>query len=219
MYCNYEKCSDESLLLMYRFGISIARDVLTIRYFKDRKKHLRIVSPEFYDVLDDWTYNEVFFHSYLQAEGSFSLGKGRFFGYFRLILSREVMKAVGKELNEKRLLPTSSLDSYVDKNETCVLSDVISTSNNEDDPKVFLSYCETLDSLNKLPKKINRLGLNTAKDLVAGFSLVESAKKNMASISSAKMALYRFRKWARGVLLTRDGAPYDSGAFLDQYIS
>ncbi len=64
MYCNYENCSDESLLLMYRLGIVLARDVLTVRYFKNRKKYLYSIVPNLTDVLDDWTYNEVFFHSY-----------------------------------------------------------------------------------------------------------------------------------------------------------
>ena len=219
MYCNYENCSDESLLLMYRLGIVLARDVLTVRYFKNRKKYLYSVVPNLTDVLDDWTYNEVFFHSYLQAENSFELGNGRFYAYFKLILSREIMKAIGKQLNEKRLLPMTSLDSVIDENERCTLCDIVPSSSDDSDPKVFFSYCDTLDSLNKLPKKINKLGLNTAKDLVAGYSLEESAKRNKSSKNSAKMALYRFRKWAREIILTRTGEPVDSGLFLDPYMA
>lgn len=216
MVGDYTILNDESLLLLFRNGIVAARDVLTVRYFKDRKKHLKTVCPLYYDVLDDWDYNEIFFRCYLQAETTFAFGKGKFSSYFKIILSREVMKEVTKKLNEKRLLPTISFDSNIgEEGSLCTLHDIVSSNCEDDDPKVFFSYCDTLTNLNKLPKGVNKIGIEIAKDLYAGFSLEEAAKRKSISKSAAKMYVYRFRKWAKTIIYNNEGDYVDSASFLN----
>lgn len=216
MVGDYTILNDESLLLLFRNGIVAARDVLTVRYFKDRKKHLKTVCPLYYDVLDDWDYNEIFFRCYLQAETTFAFGKGKFSSYFKIILSREVMKEVTKKLNEKRLLPTISFDSNIgEEGSLCTLHDIVSSNCEDDDPKVFFSYCDTLTNLNKLPKGVNKIGIEIAKDLYAGFSLEEAAKRKSISKSAAKMYVYRFRKWAKTIIFNSEGDYVDSASFLN----
>ena len=99
---SYGDCRDEELLLLFRMGDPKARDELSVRYFRYRKSHLRRACPEYYDVLDDIAFNEVFFRCYLSAERSFQLGNGRFFAFFELILGREVRREAGREQSPRR---------------------------------------------------------------------------------------------------------------------
>lgn len=204
---SYGDCRDEELLLLFRMGDRKARDELSVRYFRYRKSHLRRACPEYYDVLDDIAFNEVFFRCYLSAERSFQLGNGRFFAFFELILGREVRREARKVFVSRAEMAITSLDATRDGEQGYFLHDIIPSGETMSDPKAFLCFAETLSELGKLPKGMKKESVSIVRMLFDGYSLSEASKRLGIKQSNAKMMAYRFRKWAKKTMESLYGEP------------
>ena len=204
---SYGDCRDEELLLLFRMGDPKARDELSVRYFRYRKSHLRRACPEYYDVLDDIAFNEVFFRCYLSAERSFQLGNGRFFAFFELILGREVRREARKVFTSRAEMASTSLDVTRDGEHGYFLHDIIPSGETMSDPKAFLCFAETLSELGKLPKGMKKESVSIVRMLFDGYSLSEASKRLGIKQSNAKMMAYRFRKWAKKTMESLYGEP------------
>lgn len=204
---SYGDCRDEELLLLFRMGDPKARDELSVRYFRYRKSHLRRACPEYYDVLDDIAFNEVFFRCYLSAERSFQLGNGRFFAFFELILGREVRREARKVFASRAEMAITSLDATRDGEQGYFLHDIIPNGETMSDPRAFLSFAEALSELGKLPKGMKKESVGIVRMLFDGYSLSEASKRLGIKQSNAKMMAYRFRKWAKKTMESLYGEP------------
>lgn len=203
----YGDCRDEELLLLFRMGDPKARDELSVRFFRYRKSHLRRACPEYYDVLDDITFNEVFFRAYLSAERSFQLGNGRFFAFLELILGREVRREVRKVFAARAEMPITSLDATREGEHGYFLHDIIPSGETMSDPKAFLCFAETLSELGKLPKGMKKESVSIVRMLFDGYSLSEASERFGIKPANAKMMAYRFRKWARKTMESLNAEP------------
>lgn len=196
----YSPLSDEELLLRYRSADLLARDELSVRYFRSRRFHLSKAAPSLVGVLGDWTFNEVFFNAYLAAESSFRFGEGRFISFFQVILGHEVAKEADKVIKESSSRQWVYFDKPDPEDGHYYLHDIIPDGSSLNDPKAFAIYAETLLELGKLPKGIKPEAVVVSTMLSDGYSLEEAASFLGLVPSNARMMAYRFRKWAKKVI-------------------
>ena len=197
---DYTELKDEELLLKFRLGDAVARNELSVRYFRSRRFHLTRACPEFADLLDDWTYNEVFFRSYLLAESTFRLGEWRFIAYFQFILHREASREAKRILTERENLPCFSLDAVDPETNDSYLHELIPDNRPLNDPKAFCAYADALAKLGKLPKHLKSDDIEVVRRLAEGYSVEEVSELMDIRPSNTRMMAYRFRKWAKGVI-------------------
>ncbi len=197
---DYTWLKDEELLLRFRLGDGVARNELSLRYFRSRHFHLLRACPEYADLLDDWTYNEVFFRSYLMAEGTYRIGEWRFIAYFQFILHREAGREAKKILQERENIPCFSLDAIDPDTNDSYLHELIPDNQPLNDPKAFCAYADALSKLGKLPRHLKPADIEVVRRLSEGYSIQEVSEQMDLRPSNTRMMAYRFRKWAKTVL-------------------
>ncbi len=199
--------SDEALLCLQRLGITYARDVLSVRYFKNRFRLINSIAPNQSRFLDEWTTNEVFFNSYLTAESEYEFGKSTFRAFLLRVLERDLYHEIGKVIKERTLLPIVSFDT-----ELCeggYLADIMPDASSSSDPRAFVNYAETLERLCMLPANIPPKAVEMAKLILLGYRIKAASKKLGLSFSYGKTIMKRFREWAKKVVhkANPDGSP------------
>ena len=199
---NFAQISDEELLLFYRKGDECALKDLTERFFHMRFFCCRKAAPELMYRLDDWTINEVFFRSFLNAVNGYEFTRVKFLTYYTHVLRNEMIREVEHldsqgqtvlSLDEERLV-------YVNHNESYTLADVISSDDFKDDPAAFLSYAESLKSIDRLPKGISKESVEMASRIADGESIDSVAASFGVSRSNARYQVSKYRKWALNTL-------------------
>ncbi len=201
--------SDEQLLLFSRMGEIRYRDEFVTRQFRYRHVHFSKACPDCFFLLDEWERNEVFFRSFLLAEGGYRFGKGKFSSFFRTILRNEVFKELRKKQEERERFQLLSLDQEREfGSETVCLHDIISGRDYRDDPAIFLEYADTLRRLGDLPKEIEPRVLDIASLVIQGHSISSACRSLGLNEKKVRFQYEKFRKWANEILLKAFG---DSG--------
>jgi hypothetical protein len=90
-------------------------------------------------------------------------------------------------------------EAFEEENQMC-LHDVLPSESNNDDPKAFIDYAETLSKINKLPRGINKKVLKLVEMKYLGYSEKETLRRLRITKGEARQMLLRFRKFAEKVL-------------------
>lgn len=195
--------SDESLLLLGRMGRESCRDLLAVRYYKNRHRLCHRASPAIMTILDEWEANEAFFRGYLDAEISYRFGRVSFASYALKCIRFALANAVDSKLSKTKTMVAFSLDApQIDERgeETSLcMADIVQNTSAED-PRVFLDYAESLEMLNKLPKTINPMSLKIASGVCDGYKVSEIARALGITEKQANYYFARYKDWAKKTL-------------------
>lgn len=195
--------SDESLLLLGRMGKDSCRDLLAIRYYKNRHRICHRASPSIMNILNEWEANEAFFRGYLDAEISYRFGRVSFAAYALKCIRFALANAVDSKLSKTKMMVAFSLDSpQIDEQgeETSLcMADIVQNTSPED-PRVFLDYAESLEMLNKLPKGVNPISLKIASGVCDGYKVSEIARELGITEKQANYYFTRYKDWAKKTL-------------------
>ncbi|MCR5490608.1 MAG: hypothetical protein K6F32_00570 [Bacilli bacterium] len=187
-----QKVSNEGLVALYRFGIQEARDTLSVRLFNIRYQLCREANEGFVQILDTWTLNEVFFRSYLFAEGAYQFGKGAFRSFLLLILTREIAKESSKVYKELTGASIFSLDEDLDGGGT-YHEIVYVPSANDNEAVAYANFADLVDTLAHLPDHLPKVCGPLVLCIAEGLLITESAQTVGISASYARKVIAAFR--------------------------
>ncbi len=194
---NHEHLRDEELLLLIRVGDQIAENTLALRYFSARYLHASNAAKNAIPLLKPYDFNALFFKTYLASVNSFRFGRGLFRYYFTSSLEHDIYREIQMNAQDRYL--QSFEEAFEEENQMC-LHDVLPSESNNDDPKAFIDYAETLSKINKLPRGINKKVLKLVEMKYLGYSEKETLRRLRITKGEARQMLLRFRKFAEKVL-------------------
>ncbi|MBP5091629.1 MAG: hypothetical protein J6328_03625 [Bacilli bacterium] len=205
---DHEALKDEELLLLQRLGDKEAETALMVRYFRRRYRHAKRAADYLYMSFTPEDFLAVYLSSFTQCVNSYRFGISRFQNYFELILQRDMVKEAAKPEIKEAL--NDSMDKQINEfdEHSLTLHDVIADDTPVNDPKVYIDYAETLESLHKLPRYLSSRGLKLIKMRSDGFSLKESCLKLKITRGQARNIMLHFQRFMAECLSHPKKPPY-----------
>ena len=192
--------SDEELLLAHRKGDPNALSELSRRFFAMRFYCCQKAAPELLSQLDDWSLNEAFFRSFLNATSNYEFQRVKFVTFFTTVLKNELIRVV-KLRSREMLYHAESIDVPHETEDGCyTLCDIVQSSDFMDDPAAFFSFSDSLRELGRLPKNISPRSVDAVSLLSQGYTIDEISKMLRVSVAVVRHELTRYRKWAVDVI-------------------
>ena len=191
----FDCLTDEALILLNRFEVDkMARDVLAVRYFKLKESMIHWTGCYFVRYLDNWTKNEVYFHSFLLAESEFEFGRGTFRALLSKILKREITREYLRTITERVLIPTVSLDEELPAGGT--LHDVLSgeAENKDTEQAEYVNIMDIRDAIKRAPH-MSKHTKRIVSLVLKGYSTSEAAHALGISASFARRCMVEIREF------------------------
>ncbi|MCQ2741702.1 MAG: hypothetical protein MJ239_00135 [Bacilli bacterium] len=193
----YGGLTDEELIILIWLGVEKAYEVLFNRYQQIYKWPDSFVS-NLRTSVDITDLQFIFISSFSTIVPNYDLLKGYFRAYFRSCIAQDIYKEAKKIVfphGEKHALSLDALNA-----EGTCLYDCVSDDDYMNDPRAYLEYFDTLKSLNKLPKSLNKRTSELVSLIVDGYTIIEASKKLDIPYRTAKEMLSKFKKWAETVV-------------------
>lgn len=167
--------TDEELLLLTRAGDNNAYTLLIRRFLgPSRKGDINRAYPGILGRYSLWEVSSISLSTFWACMDGYRFGTVRFHTYYVSALRFNLMRFDQNRQREKKYV--ASLDSPLKYDSDFCLHDVLSTESTIDDPKNYINYYETLESVKKLPDSIPHDTLEIAKMKANGLSFVEIAE-------------------------------------------
>lgn len=195
---NFEKLSDEELLILIREGVPGAQEALFKRYFDQQVYHCRRAAPGIYKRIREWDLNYDYFQVFLKCQNDYRFGRSLFKNYFEAALRHEIYHAY-TILVKEGFGPISLDDPLSSYSDDLTLHDVVS-SYSEDDPRIYLDYLEEAYKLKKAPKEITSDILDVAIMRGENMTYPEIARRLHISTKMCKDRYNRYCKAVRHII-------------------
>lgn len=196
MFLSNNLPSDEGLIFRARMGDNISRDLLVKKYFAIQKTLIDSLGKNFKGILDQWDVNEVYFKAFIKAEESFLIGRGRFFSFFTIILSRELNHEILRALDKKRLVNVVAMtDLESDAYKT--LEEGLYVDNDQEEVTKYLDRKETLETVKHMLFKGKFKGSRYFQLQESGYTHREIATLFNTSVGSVRYEVRKFVTWAK----------------------
>lgn len=205
--------SDEELILLMRYGVEKARDVLLVRYYKKRRCACESANAAVYRVLDEWERNEAFFKGFQKAMENFRFqARVKFSSFVLACLKTALTDAADFKFATKNVCGVISLETPVSlsgSDDSLCIADCVQEGQNMDDPRLFYEYAEMVAQLKKLPRGIDERVIDIVRRLLEGYSIVEISEHFRLTPKQIEYELGKYRNWSSRVLARmKEGASH-----------
>lgn len=190
---NLLSLGDEALILLAREGKAEARNLITERYFKARKKLAKRASYSMVIILSDWDLNYAFFTAFENCFETYRFKKIRFETYFLQALRHEMRKEAEKQHLFNREAPLSLDNEVPGSDGEFTFHDVLPSAC--EDPRLYVNYLEEAHSLGKITSDLDTRVLRVARLRINGLSYREIADATSLSPKQAKTLFTKYEKY------------------------
>lgn len=193
-----KKVPDEELFILARLGDIRGEVELTSRYLEKRITLGRRAAPAYFDFIDSYEYNCIYYRAFLQSLSSYRIGGGPFLTYMEKVLFHEIARYLSRENSENGRFVHTSFDAPINSRshtEPIFLHDVIQDDDPNNSPVAALEYAETLDNINRLPDYLTKNDLEFMRLIIEGYSLKEACEMKGVTAYKGRRSLALFQRF------------------------